>query len=112
MIYDSTERNVRREHRTANDRPEGYAVHFESEREQHARECGLCWNKRPCGHAAMLDEQVKAQPSLAQRGTYAIYTDDGRGNGDFVCDTGDRWWAFRIAVALDEYAGKSVEDPA
>lgn len=36
------------------------------------------------------------------RGTiYNLYTDDGRGNGDYVCETTDRFWAFRIAQALD-----------
>jgi len=32
---------------------------------------------------------------------YEIYTDDGRGNGDFVCTTSDLFWIRRIAQALD-----------
>lgn len=33
---------------------------------------------------------------------FEIYTDDGRGNGDFVCKTPSREWAFKIAQLLDE----------
>lgn len=32
---------------------------------------------------------------------YELYTDDGRGNGDFVCFTPEHYWAERIALALD-----------
>jgi len=32
---------------------------------------------------------------------YAIYTDDGCGNGDFLCFAVDAYWANRIAAALD-----------
>jgi hypothetical protein len=33
-----------------------------------------------------------------------IYTDDGRGNGDFVCRAVSKYWAETIAAALDAQA--------
>jgi len=33
---------------------------------------------------------------------WTIFTDDGKGNGDFVCHCPDKYWAERIAYALDE----------
>lgn len=32
---------------------------------------------------------------------YEIYSDDGQGNGDFICKTPDIYWARTIAQALD-----------
>ncbi len=32
---------------------------------------------------------------------YTLYTDDGRGNGDYVCQSTDQYWIKRIALALD-----------
>ncbi len=32
---------------------------------------------------------------------WAIFTDDGKGNGNFVCYAADEYWAKRIAHSLD-----------
>lgn len=32
---------------------------------------------------------------------FELYTDDGKGNGDFICRASDHYWAERIACALD-----------
>jgi hypothetical protein len=42
----------------------------------------------------------KSQPG--DEHTYSIYTDDGRGNGDYVCGVTDDYWARRIAHSLDQ----------
>ena len=33
---------------------------------------------------------------------YELYTDDGRGNGDYICGSSDIYWIRRIAYSLDE----------
>lgn len=44
---------------------------------------------------------------------YEIYTDDGRGNGDYVCACPELGWARAIAQALDHVAeqGRQFIDP-
>ena len=41
---------------------------------------------------------------------YTLFTDDGRGNGDYVCESGDRFWIDRIAAALDDAYGEASAD--
>jgi len=41
--------------------------------------------------------------------TYEIYTDDGRGNGDYVTTCSDIYWARRIAYSLDEVGSKPFD---
>lgn len=33
--------------------------------------------------------------------TYELYSDDGSGNGDYICSSTDLYWIRRIAVGLD-----------
>ncbi len=37
---------------------------------------------------------------------FELYTDDGRGNGDYICKSYDKYWIERIAYALDATAEK------
>jgi hypothetical protein len=38
------------------------------------------------------------------RGTlYTLYTNDGKGNGDYVCETTDLWWVKTIAGSLNDH---------
>lgn len=32
---------------------------------------------------------------------YELYTDDGKGNGDYICFSPDKFWIERIAFAMD-----------
>ncbi len=34
---------------------------------------------------------------------YSLYTDDGRGNGDYIAGSSDIYWIRRIAFALDAH---------
>jgi len=33
--------------------------------------------------------------------TYELYTDDGRGNGEYICVSDDLYWIRRIAYSMD-----------
>lgn len=50
----------------------------------------------------------KIDASVSESGIteWEIYTDDGRGNGDFVCRAADSYWAGRIARSLDAYCDR------
>lgn len=45
---------------------------------------------------AIYDEDTEDRGKL-----YTIYTDDGHGNGDYICESTDKYWIFRVANALD-----------
>lgn len=42
--------------------------------------------------------------------SYTVFTDDGRGTGEYVCQTTERWYAFRIARLLDRDDNQPWED--
>jgi hypothetical protein len=46
----------------------------------------------------------KGEPFSAN--AFAVFTDDGRGNGDLVCNCSNLYWARRIALALDLVADR------
>lgn len=39
---------------------------------------------------------------------FELYTDDGKGNGDYICFSPDKFWIERIAFAMDVHYGVSV----
>lgn len=41
--------------------------------------------------------------------TYNLYTDDGRGNGDYIAGSDDVYWIRRIAHALDLTEAKDYD---
>ena len=49
---------------------------------------------------------IKGSESDFQYPVYEIYTDDGQGNGDYVCSTSDFYWARLIAQSLDDLNSK------
>lgn len=71
MIYDNTQVDFKYDLTQQN--PTGYAIHAVSEEIQ----------------------------NITSRRKYELYTDDGRGNGDFICESNDYYWIERIARALD-----------
>lgn len=53
--------------------------------------------------------EALTEADLLTRGSehrYSLYTDDGRGNGDFVCGSSDLYWIRRIAYSLDFVSGQ------
>jgi hypothetical protein len=47
------------------------------------------------------DANPQASPT-ASGPRYELYTDDGRGNGDYIAGSDDIYWIRRIADALDQ----------
>ena len=82
MIYDNTDRFVPVHERESNE--PGFSIHRN-------------WNDGD-------EHKLVIGPGDHQ---FSIFTDDGRGNGDYVCGTSDLTWARRIAGGLDAQEKRS-----
>ena len=51
----------------------------------------------------------EANPPVEGEPRYSLYTDDGRGNGDYIAGSEDIYWIRRIAFALDSQNGRDFD---
>lgn len=49
---------------------------------------------------------VETEHPFENDARYSVFTDDGNGNGVFVCEGGDLYWMRRIAHGLDKQRTK------
>lgn len=61
------------------------------------------------GQSGYAIHECPAELSTGTPIMYEIYTDDGRGNGDYVCTSSQLYWARRIAHGLDNLEAENFD---